>query len=77
MKNKCKLNKDLVSEIRNEYWLFSIPIMTISKNHDIPWSTVNNIVKGYTWKHIPMPELTPELEEILKKNPKFNPRTKE
>ena len=74
---KCKLDRHIVTQLRIEYWFYSISIMTISKDHSIPWSTVNNIVKGYTWKHIPMPELTPELEEILKKNPKFNPRPKE
>jgi hypothetical protein len=73
---KCKLDRHIVSQMRNEYWLYSMPIMTISKKHNVPWSTVNNIVKGYTWKHIPMPELTPEIEEMLKKNPNYNPRTK-
>ena len=73
---KSKLDRDIVTQLRIEYWFYSIPIMTMSKDHNIPWSTVNNIVKGYTWKHIPMPELTPELEELLKKNPKYNPRTK-
>ena len=73
---KCKLDRHIVSQIRYEYWLYSMPIMTISKKHNVPWSTVNNIVKGYTWKHIPMPELTPELEEMLKKNPNYHPRTK-
>ena len=74
---KSRLDRHIVTQLRIEYWFYSIPIMTISKDHNIPWSTVNNIVKEYTWKHIPMPELTPELEELLKKNPNFNPRPKE
>ena len=60
-----------------EYWFYSVTVMEISKKYNIPWTTVDHVVKGETWVHIPMPELTPELEEILKKNPNFNPRTKE
>ncbi len=73
---KSKLDKDIVSQMRIDYWIYSDSITEISKKYNSPWSTVNNVVKGYTWKHIPMPELTPELEDILKKNPKFNPRPK-
>ncbi len=73
---KCKLNRNIVKQLRIQYWFYGLSITALSKIHDIPWSTVNNIVKGYTWKHIPMPELTPEVEEMLKKNPGFNPRTK-
>lgn len=74
---RAKLDDSLVNQIRIEYWFYSVTIMEISKKYNIPWSTVNNIVKGYTWQHIPMPELTPEVEEMLRINPKFNPRPKE
>ncbi len=74
---RAKLNDDLVTQMRIEYWFYSTPTMTISKKYNVPWSTVGHVVKGETWVNVPMPELTPELEEILKENPKFNPRTKE
>ena len=71
---RSKLNRNMVNILRYEYHLYSTSIMELSKRYNIPWSTVNNVVKGYTWKHIPMPELTPEVEELLKNNPRFNPR---
>lgn len=73
---KAKLDRYIVNQMRYDYWLYSIPIMEISRKYNAPWSTVNNVVKGYTWKHIPMPELTPEVERLLKKNPDYNPRIK-
>ena len=75
--NRSRLNKDIVNQIRMEYWFYSVTVMEISKKYNIPWTTVDHVVKGETWVHIPMPELTPELEEILQKNPRFNPRPKE
>lgn len=74
---RAKLDDNLVTQMRIEYWLFSTSIMTISRKYNVPWSTVGNAVKGGTWVNVPMPELTPEVEEMMKKNPKFNPRTKE
>lgn len=71
---RAKLNGELVTQMRIEYWLFSKTKAELSRQHNIPWSTVSHIVEGETWKNIPMPELTPELEEMLKKNPAFNPR---
>ena len=74
---RAKLDESLVTEMRIEYWYYSTPIMTISKKYNVPWSTVSHVVNGETWVNIPMPELTPEVEELLKKNPRFNPRPKE
>lgn len=74
---RAKLDDSLVTQMRIEYWFFSTPIMTLSRKYSVPWSTVGNVVKGKTWINIPMPELTPEVEEMMKKNPNFNPRPKE
>ena len=74
---RAKLDDSLVTQMRIEYWYFSTPIMTLSKKHNVPWSTVSHVVHGETWVNIPMPELTPEIEEMMKKNPRFNPRLKE
>lgn len=73
---RAKLDDSLVTQMRIEYWFFSTSVMTLSKKYNVPWSTVSHVVNGETWVNIPMPELTPEVEEILKKNPKFNPRPK-
>lgn len=73
--NKSKLNRELVSQMRVEYWVYSVSIADISKKHEVPWSTVSNVVKGYTWKHIPMPVLSDENKKMLEMNPRFNPRT--
>ena len=61
--------------MRIDYIIYGISVTEISKKYSSPWSTVNNVVKGYTWKHIPMPVLTPEVEEMLiKTNPNFDPK---
>ncbi len=73
---KSRLNRELVEQMRMDYWFYSRSVSEIAAKYGIPWSTAGNAVKGYTWKHLGMPELTPELKEILKKNPDFNPRTK-
>ncbi len=73
---RAKLDDCLVTRMRIEYWYYSTPIMTISKKYNVPWSTVSHVVNGETWVNIPMPELTPEVEEFLRKSPSFNPRIK-
>ena len=74
---RAKLDDSLVTQMRIEYWYYSAPIMTLSKKYNVPWSTVSHVVHGETWVKIPMPELTPAVEEMMKKNPNFNPRPKE
>ncbi len=72
---KSVLDRTVVNEMRIDYIIYGISITEISKKYSSPWSTVNNVVKGYTWKHIPMPVLTPEVEEMLiKTNPNFDPK---
>ncbi len=43
---KSKLDKDIVSQMRIDYWIYSDSITEISKRYNSPWSTVNNVVKG-------------------------------
>ena len=55
---KSKLNKELVMQMRIEYLVQKHTIAFIVRKHGVPWSTVNNVVKGHTWTHIPMPDLS-------------------
>lgn len=72
---KSVLDRTVVNEMRIDYIIYGISVTEISKKYRSPWSTVNNVVKGYTWKHIPMPVLTPKVEEMLiKTNPNFDPK---
>lgn len=49
---RSKLSEDTVKEIRNLYDSGAKNISELSREFNTPWSTINNIVKRYTWKHV-------------------------
>lgn len=48
---KARLTEELVRQMREEYRSGSRVIDIVDK-YGCPWSTVNNAVKGITWKHV-------------------------
>lgn len=48
---KAKLNENTVINIRKDF-ASGIKQNVISKQYDIPWSTIHNIVTYQTWKHV-------------------------
>lgn len=49
---KAKLTTDIVMKLRAEYQS-GITVMGLCKRYGYPWTTVDNAVKGRTWKHLP------------------------
>ena len=49
---KAKLNKQVVIELRDLYDNNIYTIQELSNIYNSKWSTVNNVVKRLTWKHI-------------------------
>ena len=52
---KSQLNRELVMQMRIEYFIGKKTITEIARRHSLPWNTAGNAIKGITWKHIPMP----------------------
>ncbi len=53
---RSKLNDEIVMRIRNEYYYYGVRRQDIAKKYSIPWTTVDHVVKGETWSHLPMPQ---------------------
>jgi hypothetical protein len=50
---KARLTESLVMELRRCYH-YGDTIMSIARRYKLPWSTVNNAVKGITWSYLPL-----------------------
>ena len=50
---KARLTESLVMELRRCYHNGDT-IMSIARRYKLPWSTVNNAVKGITWSYLPL-----------------------
>lgn len=48
---KARLTEELVRQMRGEYGSGG-RIKDIADKYGCPWSTVSNVVKGITWKHV-------------------------
>ena len=49
---RARLTEALVISLRKSY-RHGDTIMKLAKENGLPWNTVGNAVKGYTWRHLP------------------------
>ena len=53
---RAHLTDILVLKLRDAYYLQGYTIGELRDQYGLPWNTVGNAVKGYTWAHLPFPE---------------------
>jgi hypothetical protein len=57
-----KLNDEKVIAARIKYCNGEKRIIELAREYHVHYKTIHQIVKGYTWKHIPMPKITEQIQ---------------